>query len=558
MLLLTFSNVTFSYGGNLVLDEVAFEIQHDAKIGLVGENGGGKSTIFRLIAGEEHPLEGTIFRAQGLRIGYLRQEPDPADAAKTVLEAVSEASPELAAVEKRLRGMEERMADPKTATSPAALEKVLAAYSDAQARLERLGGYDFDHRVRTVLAGLGFDERHHGQRIGTLSGGEKKMVGLARLLLETPDLLLLDEPDNHLDLEAKAWLEGYIRDYAGAVCIISHDRHLLDQVVSEIFQVEDGQVSVYHGNYSAYITERQHRLLSQQQFYELQQREIRRLEVTLRDLKQWARQNPKFAPRAESMEKRVERAKREAVARPSLDRKKIAVDLDAQRSGKKVLEIRRLAQSIDARRLFGPFDLDVQYGERLGIVGPNGSGKTTLLRLITGTLPPDAGSIRIGAGVVAGYYSQEQETLPMDSTPVEFLRSLRPMTGQQAFAKLRRLLFSESDMSTPIARLSGGEKSRLQIARLMLTEANLLLLDEPTNNLDIPSVEMLEAALEEFGGTILTVSHDRYFMDKIVDRVIAIEDDCTVTHYPGNFSYYASKRAEGSSPSPRGRGSRLC
>jgi ATP-binding cassette subfamily F protein 3 len=506
MLLVTFSNVTFSYGGNLVLDEVSFEIQHGEKIGLV------------------------------------RQEADAADAAKTVLEAVAEASPELAAVEKRLRGLEERLADPRTVAAPGAMERVLRAYSDAQDRLEHLGGYDFDYRVRAVLSGLGFDQRHYEQRIGTLSGGEKKMVGLARLLLETPDLLLLDEPDNHLDLEAKAWLEGHIRNYPGAVFIISHDRHLLDQVVGKIFQVEDGQVSVYDGNYSGYITERQHRLLNRQQFYELQQREIRRLEAALRDLKQWARMNPKFAPRAESMERRVERAKREAIARPNLDRRRIAVDLDAQRSGRKVLEIRQLNKSVDGRRLFGPFDLDVQYGERLGIVGPNGSGKTTLLRLITGTLPPDSGSIRMGAAVVVGYYAQEQETLPLDGTPVEFLRSLKPMTEQQAFARLRRLLFSNSRMSTPIARLSGGEKSRLQIARLMLTEANLLLLDEPTNNLDIPSVEILEAALEEFGGTIITVSHDRYFVDKIVHRVLAIENDGSVTQYPGNFSYYSSKR----------------
>jgi ATP-binding cassette subfamily F protein 3 len=542
VLLVTFSNVTFSYGGNLVLDEASFEIQHGEKIGLVGENGSGKSTIFRLIAGDERPPEGSIFRSQGLRIGFLRQEADPADAAKTVLEALAEASPELAALEKRLRGLEERMADPRTVASPSAMARVMKAYSDAQARLEHLGGYDFDYRIRAVLAGLGLDQSHYEQQIRTLSGGEKKMVSLAKLLLEAPDLLLLDEPDNHLDLDAKAWLEGYVREYPGAVFIISHDRHLLDQVIGKTFQVEDGQVSVYHGNYTSYITERQHRLLNQQQLYELQQREIRRLEAALRDLKQWARANPKFAARAESMQKRVERAKREAIARPNLNRRKIAVDLDAQRSGKKVLEIRNLRKSIDGRRLFGPFDLDVQHGERLGIVGPNGCGKTTLLRLITGALPPDSGSIRVGASVVEGYYAQEQETLPSDLTPVEFLRSLKPMTEQQAFARLRRLLFSTNGMETPIARLSGGEKSRLQIARLMLTEANLLLLDEPTNNLDIPSAEMLEAALEEFGGTIITVSHDRYFMDKIVNRVMAIGSDGTITQHPGNFSYYSSKR----------------
>jgi ATP-binding cassette subfamily F protein 3 len=542
MLLVTLSNVTLSYGGNLVLDEVGFEIQRGDKIGLVGENGSGKSTILRLIAGDERPLEGNIVRSQGLRIGYLRQDADPADAKKTVYEVVQEASPRLSALEKRLRGLEAQMADPEIVASADAMEKLLKAYSNAQARFEHLDGYDLDYRIRTVLTGLGLGERYYEQRVGTLSGGEKKMVSLAKLLVETPDVLLLDEADNHLDLDAKAWLEGYVRSYPGAVLLVSHDRHLLDQVVNKILQLEDGQISVYHGNYTFYINERQHRLLSQQQRYEIQQREIKRLEASLRDLKQWARMSVKFAPRAASMEKRVDRAKRAAIDRPNLDRSRIAVGLDAQRSGKRVLEIRRLSKSIDGRRLFGPFDLDVQYGEHLGIVGPNGSGKTTLLRMITGTLAPEPGSIRIGASVVVGYYSQEQETLPFDMTPLEFLRSLKPMTEGQAFAKLRRLLFSNDVITTPIGRLSGGEKSRLQIARLMLTEANLLLLDEPTNNLDIPSAETLESALEEFAGTIVTVSHDRYFLDKVVKRVIAIENDGSVTQYPGNFSYYFSKR----------------
>ena len=263
MLLVTLSNVTLSYGGNLVLDEVGFEIQRGDKIGLVGENGSGKSTILRLIAGDEQPLEGNIARSQGMRIGYLRQEGDPTNARKTVYEVAREASPRLRALENRLRGLEEQMADPGIVASADAMEKLLKAYSDAQARFEHLDGYDLDYRIRTVLTGLGLGERYYEQRVGTLSGGEKKMVGLAKLLVETPDVLLLDEADNHLDLEAKAWLEGYVRSYPGAVLLVSHDRHLLDQVVNKILQLEDGQVSVYHGNYTFYINERQHRLLNQ-------------------------------------------------------------------------------------------------------------------------------------------------------------------------------------------------------------------------------------------------------------------------------------------------------
>ncbi len=541
MLLVNFSKVSKDFGGNSVFRDINLEIMEGERIGLVGENGGGKSTLLKLLAGIDTPTDGIISRRRNLTIGYLSQEADPGQSHKTVFEAVSEVTQELVDLPFLLSRLEARMADPEVAADPEAMTAILDEYGKAQERFEALGGYTLEHKVEAVLHGLGFGPEWYDLEIGLLSGGEKKLVNLARILIKAPDLLLLDEPDNHLDLEAKAWLEQYMQSYPGTVLIISHDRQLLDRAVKKIFELEDGKISVYAGNYTYYFEERQRRLLKQHELYTLQQDEIKRLEASMRQLKGWAKLNDKISSRAESMAKRVERAKQEAVDRPILIRDKIKVNLDPDRSGKKVLEVKGLSKSFDGRVLFEPFDLTIVYGERVGIVGANGSGKTTLLRTMMEMIPADAGSVKIGASVVVGYYAQEQETLPFDSTPLDFVRRLKPMSDPQAISFLRGLLFSYEDMHTSIRRLSGGEKSRLQIARLMLTDANFLLLDEPTNNLDIASIEVLEAALEEFEGTILTVSHDRYFLDKIVTKILAISNDGHVRVYPGNFSYYYEK-----------------
>ncbi|HZS77801.1 MAG TPA: ABC-F family ATP-binding cassette domain-containing protein [Ktedonobacteraceae bacterium] len=541
MLLVTFSKVSKDYGGNPIFREVDLEIQEGERIGLVGENGGGKSTLFKLLVGLEEPSSGSISRRRNLTIGYLGQEADPEQSHKTVFEAVSEATQELVALPELLSALEARMADPEVYENEEEMSRVLEEYGHAQERFEVLGGYTMEHRVEEVLQGLGFGPAWYDVEVGSLSGGEKKLVNLARILLRTPDLLLLDEPDNHLDLEAKAWLEQYIASYPGTVLIISHDRHLLDRVVKKIYELEDGRISSYAGNYSYYFEERQRRLQKQQELYALQQGEIKRLEGVWRQYQGWSKLNDKFATKAEDTLKRIERIKRDAVGKPILVRDKIKVNLDAGRSGKKVLEVQGLSKSINGYTLFHPFDLTVLYGERVGIVGANGSGKTTLLKTMMDMLPADSGTVKIGASVIVGYYAQEQETLPFDSTPLDYIRRIKAMSEPQAVAFLSGLLFSYADMRTPIRRLSGGEKSRLQLAKLVLTNANFLLLDEPTNNLDIASMEVLEAALEEFDGTILTVSHDRYFLDKIVDKIVAIEEDGQVRVYPGNFSYYYEK-----------------
>jgi ATP-binding cassette, subfamily F, member 3 len=542
MLLVSFSKVSKDYGGNPVFQDIDLEIIEGERIGLVGENGGGKSTLFKLIAGLEDPTGGGVSRRRNLTIGYLWQEVDPGQSHKTVFEAVSEVTQELVALPMMLSELEAKMADPDVAGDEDALTAILEEYGKAQERFEALGGYTLEHKVEAVLHGLGFGPDWYDIEVGMLSGGEKKLVNLARILIKMPDLLLLDEPDNHLDLEAKAWLEQYIQSYPGTVMIISHDRQLLDRAVKKIFELEDGKISVYTGNYSYYFEERQRRLLKQYELYTVQHDEIKRLEASMHRLKGWAKLNDKFANRAEDMVKRIERARQEAVDKPILTRDKIKVNLDADRSGKKVLEVKGLSKSYNGRVLFEPFDFTLIYGERVGIVGANGSGKTTLLKTMMDMLPADSGLVKIGASVVVGYYAQEQETLPFESTPLDFIRRLKAMNEPQAISFLHGLLFSYEDMHTPIRRLSGGEKSRLQLARLMLTDANFLLLDEPTNNLDIASVEVLEAALEEFDGTILTVSHDRYYLDKIVTKILAIGDDGRVRLYPGNFSYYFERR----------------
>src|SRR5579859_6124865 len=541
MLLINFSKVSKDFGGNPIFRDIDLEIMEGERIGLVGENGGGKSTLFKLLAGLDTPTDGVISRRRNLTIGYLAQEADPGQSHKTVFEAVSEVTQELVDLPFLLSQLEARMADPEVVADPDLMTEILDEYGKAQERFEALGGYTLEHKVEAVLHGLGFGPAWYDQEIGSLSGGEKKLVNLARILIKEPDLLLLDEPDNHLDLEAKVWLEQYIQSYPGTVMIISHDRQLLDHAAKKIFDLEDGKISVYAGNYSYYFEERQRRLLKQYELYTIQQDEIKRLEASMRQLKGWSKLNDKFATRAEDMAKRIERAKQEGVDRTILIRDKIKVNLDPDRSGKKVLEVKGLSKSFDERVLFEPFDLTILYGERVGIVGANGSGKTTLLKTMMELIPLDSGSVKIGASVVVGYYAQEQETLPFDSTPLDFVRRIKPINEPQAISFLRGLLFSYEDIYTPIRRLSGGEKSRLQIARLMLTDANFLLLDEPTNNLDIASVEVLEASLDEFEGTILAVSHDRYFLDKIVTKIVAIGDDGHVRIYPGNFTYYYEK-----------------
>jgi ATP-binding cassette subfamily F protein 3 len=534
-------NVTQYFGGQLIFEKLAWEIYHDARIGLVGPNGAGKSSLLKLLAGVELPKSGSVFIRRGVRVGYLPQEPE-FDLTRTVIEEARDASPTLAALEREMERLAAQMGDPAIYNDERKLQRILDQHARAVAEFQDKGGLTFDNRVNATLRGLGFGDADFHLPMSALSGGQKKLVGLAKLLIEQPELLLLDEPDNHLDLNGKAFLEKLIADYAGAVVIVSHDRYLLDLVAEEIVELEDGTLTHYVGNYSEYAFEKKQRLLKQQQMYEIQQREIQRLEFSIRRLMGWgAGQNEKFVRRARSMQKRLE--KMDKVDKPHLQRKTMGVALAAQQRGSnKVLEINALRKSFDTNIVLHHLDLMVWHRERVGLIGPNGAGKTVLLRCILGLEKPDAGEITLGPSTTVAYYAQEHQTLDYDATLGDELRAAKAMGDRELYGLLGRFLFTPQDAQKKISQLSGGEKARVQIAKLMLSGANFLLLDEPTNNLDIPSSEVLEAALDEYDGTVLVISHDRYFLDNVVERIVELNAG-TLTEYLGNYTYYLEEKA---------------
>ncbi|MFZ5918084.1 MAG: ribosomal protection-like ABC-F family protein [Chloroflexota bacterium] len=549
MILVQLDRIVHSYGAQMVLDGVSWEIQRGQKIGLVGPNGAGKSTLLRIIAGQIKADSGSVSRHRQTRIGYLAQEPE-LDGSLSVWQETLAAATELAGVNAELRRLEARMADPSACDDAASLARLMETYARAQTEFERLDGYAHESRVREVLHALGFVDSELEQPVGTLSGGQKKLVGLARLLSAGADVLLLDEPDNHLDLDRKGYLEAFISGFAGTVIIVSHDRYLLDKTVGHIAEVKDHRLTTCTGNYSAYAVEKQVRLLRQQQMYEAQQKEIARIEAAIARFEHWASIviDERHARQARSRRKMLERMDR--VEKPVLEQRRMGLELNGWRGSKKVLEIVDLDVVFTAQRggvseehiVLAGLNLLIWHGERVGLLGPNGAGKSVLLRCILGQQIPSGGQIKIGPSIRMGYYAQEHEILDPEKSLLEEIRQVRPMSEEQAVRFLGRFLFPYQMVRKPVRSLSGGERSRLQLARLMLSEANFLLLDEPTNNLDLPSCEVLENALDDFEGSVLVVSHDRYFLDRVVDRIVELQDG-DLTEYPGDYTYYAEKRA---------------
>jgi ATP-binding cassette subfamily F protein 3 len=533
------------FGGNLVFDNLDFEIKRGDKIALIGENGSGKSTLFKILAGKQPPDSGTVVIPRGTSIDYLEQEPQ-AKADDTVLDMVMSADPKIVSLHKQLQELEAHMGDPAVTADPAQFQDILDKYGLIQEQFDRGGGYNYEAKIKSVLKGIGFSEEQLSQPATKLSGGEKKLIGLAQLLVKEPDLLLLDEPDNHLDIKAKDWLEQYIMSHDGAVATISHDRYFLDRFINHIFELEDGKIYEYHCNYSGFREAKQRRLEKEAQLYEMQKRELKELEKTARRLKLWASLNLKFAGRAQSKKRQLNarKAELENTPKPILNRNTVELEFgQEERSGKIALRLKAVAMTYGTRQLYAPFDLSIHYGERIGLVGPNGSGKTALFKLILGEEIPTTGTVQLGARVKVGYYSQEQETLDLRQTPVDYVRSIQPMIDEKAVALLKgRLLLDYDECFTPIGNLSGGQKSRLQLVGLGLKGINFLLLDEPTNNLDIPSMIVLEDALIDFEGTILVISHDRYFLDQVVDKIVAIENG-QIKEYLGNFTDFYERTA---------------
>ena len=542
MIQIQVSNATLVLGARRIFESLNWEIQRGQKIGLIGPNGVGKSSLFRLILGEHAPEPGgKITRARLVTTGYMPQHPE-LDPDLTAFQAALEGNPRVEEVRLALERVEASLGDPAVYGDERNLQRAVEGQHRLVEEYHALGGEAYPERVRALLQGLGLAEQELDKPLSVLSGGQKKLVALARLLLTRPDVLLLDEPDNHLDLPGKIYLERLIREYEGTVVLISHDRYLLDAVVTHIAELEDGRLTLFEGDYSSYIADKELRLARQEELFRAQKHEIARLEAAIKRFAIWGKvyDNEKFAAKAKSMQKRLEKMDR--IEKPVTERRRMELALNGWRGSNKVLELKGVCKQYAPRTLFEDVNMIVRHGERVGLIGPNGSGKSALLRMILGEEPADAGEIKIGPSISIGHYAQEHETLDFDQTVLDAVRYAGQMSEARATAFLLRYLFSYKQVTQKIRDLSGGERSRLQLALLVLSGANFLLLDEPTNNLDIASAEVLEAALEDFNGTVLVISHDRYFLDRTVQRLMAIEDGRLI-EYQGGYSDYLEKES---------------
>jgi ATP-binding cassette subfamily F protein 3 len=532
--------VSITYIEEPIFEDLNWEIHNHRVSGLIGPNGSGKSTLLKLIHGDLKSDTGFVTYQTNTTIGFLPQEPD-LNPQNTVWQEMIAANKTLAQIEIELDYIERNLSQPEVYNN----EKMLAETLDQQARLLRkfteAGGNGYEGQIRSTLDQLGFSETEFHLATGSLSGGQKKLVSLAKLLIMHPSVLLLDEPDNHLDLSGKDYLANLIRNYSGAVVIVSHDRFLLDLVADEIVELEEGKLTRYPGNYSEYAFEKHNLLLRQQQMFQAQQKEIKRLEQSANRLLSWGKiyDNKKFIRRGKNILKRIDKI--DKIDQPIIEPRKMKLELKGWRGSKKVLEIKNLEKvfpSTDQQEnssIFRGLNATIWRGWRVGIIGPNGAGKSLLFRIILGQEVPTTGNIIIGPSVEIGYYAQEHENLKYDQTLIDTLRYANPMSESQAVAFLGKFLFSYEQAQGLISSLSGGERSRLQMALLMLSGGNFLLLDEPTNNLDIQSTEILEDTLADFDGTILAISHDRYFLDRIADHIWELNDG-NLNEYIGNFN----------------------
>ena len=536
MIVLSAQNVAKSFGVNEVLKDVSFTLQQGDRMGLVGVNGCGKSTLMRIIAGMESPDSGEISMARGTRVGYLAQQ-DMVTHGASVWAELEKVYEPVFEMEKKIRSLEAEM---EHAHEDAARFARLSSEYDRLCRsFEEADGYAWKSLVSGVLNGLGFKPSQYEQNVDSLSGGEKTRLCLARLLLQKPDLLLLDEPTNHLDMETLQWLENYLSAYKGSVLVISHDRYFLDHVCTCMVEILMGTSEQYGGNYTRYIAQREERFETRIRAYELQQKEIERQQAIIARYRMFNRE--KSIRAAESREKALERM--EKLDKP-VDERAIRFKFEARRrTGEDVLMVRDVSKSFGEKHLFSGLTLHVRAGDRVALIGPNGVGKSTLIKLIVGEETPDTGDIRYGANVDIGYYDQHQSTLHPEKTVLDEVWDRFPrMEQSDVRGALGMFLFTGDDVFQPIRTLSGGEKGRVALTALMLRKDNVLLLDEPTNHLDMDSREVLEDALSGFGGTIITVSHDRYFINRVANRIIEMRPD-GVTEYIGNYDDYVERKS---------------
>ncbi|WP_141531993.1 ribosomal protection-like ABC-F family protein [Bacillus cereus] len=540
MTICSVNNVTKSFGGNIIFENISLEIKNGERVGLVGRNGSGKTTIFQLLTGMESLDAGTIHMKKGTRIGHVAQIPR-FDAEMTVYDVLSSAFKAEKELEREMHDLEKNMAEEQ---EPSTLQKWMERYGVIQEKFAFLGGYEIEANIMKVANGLQVTDLF-SRAFVELSGGEQTKVSLAYMLLQKPDLLLLDEPTNHLDLFAVEWLEQFLKEYTGTVIVISHDRYFLDEVVTKIIDLEDGEVHVYHTNYSQFVEEKEERLLQEFQAYQEQQKKIKKMKEAIKRLREWANQanppNEGLHKRARNMERALERM--EKLKKPILERKQMGLQFEGQeRSGKDVVLMKEVSKGFADQPLFEQANLHVRFQERAAIVGRNGTGKTTLLKLLLEEMEPDAGEVRIGSSVKIGYLSQHAYG-NMKSNVLEAFREYVAVTEGEARHILAKFLFYGPAVFKKVTQLSGGEKMRLRLAQLMYQDINFLILDEPTNHLDIESREVLEEALEQYNGTILAVSHDRYFLNKLFEKTYWI-DERKLFEFAGNYAWARQKWEE--------------
>ncbi|MBP2241909.1 ATPase subunit of ABC transporter with duplicated ATPase domains [Cytobacillus eiseniae] len=529
------------YGGNQVFEQLSFEIHEKDRVGLVGRNGSGKTTLFKLLAGLETPDSGQIHWKKGCEIGYLAQIPNYPNGMKAI-DILKSAFADLLEINKKMKQLEKEMGEE---TNEGKLTKLISEYGELQEQFSLKDGYEMDAIIDKVSNGLniaGLLEKD----FNALSGGEKTKICLGHMLLQNPTLLLLDEPTNHLDIKAVEWLAHFLKDYDGTVVLISHDRYFLDEIATKILDLEDGELTIYHTNYSGFVREKEERLLIEFQQYEEQQKKIKKMKETIKRLREWANQaNPPNAGlhrRASSMEKALERI--EKLNRPVLNRKKMNIDLDAtDRSGKEVIFMKDVSKSFGLKKLFEGVNLHIQYKDRIAIIGDNGTGKSTLLKMILNEVEADSGEVKRGSNVKIGYLSQHAYVGIVDETVIETFRDGVSVTEGEARHILARFLFYGHSVFRKVSQLSGGEKMRLRLAQLMYQDINFLVLDEPTNHLDIESREVLEEALEDYRGTILAVSHDRFFINRLFQKIYWI-DQKHVHYFGGDYDWSWKKMNE--------------
>lgn len=539
MIVLSANNLTKTYGTDVIIDKASFHLNAGDKVGIIGRNGAGKTTLLNMLTGELPCDEGEFFVSQNTRIGYLKQR-DNFSSEGTVLEEIEGIFSGLRELENEIAELSDKVAENPHDTG------LINRLDELQHRFDREGGYTYKSEMIGILNSMAFDESFYNKKISSLSGGERTRLALAALLLEKPDILLLDEPTNHLDIGTLKWLEQYLEAYRGTIMIVSHDRYFLDRTVNRIFEVENHKVYSYQGKYSDYAAQKKLRRETELRAYKHQQREIARQEEMIRRMKQ--RGTEHLAKRAASREKRLDMLER--IERPESEMGKMKINFKENfPSGGDVIMAENLEKSFgrgtEHRELFHGVNLDIKRGERICILGPNGVGKTTLLRVLLGELTPDAGYLKIGHNVAFGYYDQGQLLLSDANTVLEELKeSYRLYTDTEMRSILGRFLFKGEEVFLPVGSLSGGEKARLSLLKLMLSGANTLILDEPTNHLDIESKEVFEEALMEFPGTVIVVSHDRYFLQRIPTRILELTQD-GVVEYLGRYDYYLEKKSQG-------------